>query len=144
MIVKQILKSKGATVTAVPATEPVGNVATLLHEAGIGSVIVHDEALAPIGILSERDIVRGVAEKGAAVMQIPVSSLMTADMITCTPNDHIDQLMQVVTERRVRHLPVIENGHLAGIISIGDLVKARIGELESEGEALRTYISAGA
>jgi CBS domain-containing protein len=144
MIVMQILKSKGATVTAVPATEPVNRVAVLLHEARIGSVLVHHEALVPIGILSERDIVRGIAESGVAVMEAPVRSLMTEDFLTCTPDDHIDKLMQVVTEHRVRHLPVIENGHLAGIVSIGDLVKARIGELESEGEALRTYISAGA
>ena len=116
----------------------------LLHEARIDSVLVHDEALVPIGILSERDIVRGIAESGVAVMEAPVRSLMTEDFLTCTPDDHIDKLMQVMTEHRVRHLPVIENGHLAGIVSIGDLVKARIGELESEGEALRTYISAGA
>lgn len=144
MTVRQILKSKGATLTAVPATEPVNRVAVLLHEARIGSVLVHHEALVPIGILSERDIVRGIAESGVAVMEAPVRSLMTEDFLTCTPDDHIDKLMQVVTEHRVRHLPVIENGHLAGIVSIGDLVKARIGELESEGEALRTYISAGA
>ena len=140
MIVRQILKSKGATVTAVPACEPVRNVATLLHEAGIGSVIVHGEDLKPVGILSERDIVRGVAEEGAAAMDTPVRDLMTTDIITCSPDDHIDRLMQVMTERRVRHLPVMEHGHLAGIVSIGDLVKARISELESEGEALRSYI----
>lgn len=142
MLVRQILKSKGATVTAVPACEPLRNVATLLHEAGIGSVIVHGEDLVPIGILSERDIVRGIAEDGAAAMDTPVRERMTADIITCSPDDHIDRLMQVMTERRVRHLPVMEHGHLAGIVSIGDLVKARISELESEGEALRTYISA--
>ncbi len=142
MTVRQILKSKGATVTAVPAAEPVRNVATLLHESRIGSVIVHNEELMPIGILSERDIVRGIAEQGATALDAPASTLMTADIITCGPDDHIDRLMQVMTDQRVRHLPVLENGHLAGIISIGDLVKARIGELESEGEALRTYISA--
>lgn len=142
MIVRQILKSKGATVTAVPSSEPVGNVATLLNEARIGSVIVHDQELKPAGILSERDIVRGVAETGAAVMDLTAKDLMTSDFITCGPEDHIDELMQVMTEKRVRHLPVMEGGHLAGIVSIGDLVKARISELESEGEALRSYISA--
>ena len=142
MLVRQILKSKGATVTAVPACEPVRNVAILLHEAGIGSVIVHGEDLMPVGILSERDIVHGIAAEGASALDTPVGRLMTTDIITCSPDDHIDQLMQVMTERRVRHLPVLERGHLAGIVSIGDLVKARISELESEGEALRTYISA--
>lgn len=143
MIVRQILKSKGATVTAVPACEPVRNVAMLLHEARIGAVIVHDRELMPVGILSERDIVRGVAEEGAAVMDAPASRLMTADIITCTPEDHIDTLMQMMTNHRVRHLPVMDrNGHLAGIVSIGDLVKARISELETEREALTTYIRA--
>ncbi len=144
MIVRQILKSKGASVTAVPACEPVRNVATLLHEAQIGAVIVHDKDLTPIGILSERDVVRGVAEQGAEVMEAPVRDLMTADMVVCSPNDDIEKLMHMVTDHRVRHLPVMDKGHLAGIVSIGDLVKARISELESEGHALRTYIGAGA
>jgi CBS domain-containing protein len=143
MIVRQILKSKGNSVTAVPASEPISNVATLLHEASIGAVMVHDENLKPVGILSERDIVRGLAEMGASVLDAPAHSLMTRELVTCTPEDHVNALMQVVTERRVRHLPVIEEQRLAGIVSIGDLVKARIGELELEGEALRTYIGAG-
>lgn len=143
MIVRQILKSKGATVTAVPACEPVRNVAMLLHEARIGAVIVHDRELMPVGILSERDIVRGVAEEGAAVMDAPASRLMTADIITCSPEDDIETLMKMMTNHRVRHLPVMDRtGHLAGIVSIGDLVKARISELETEREALTTYIRA--
>ena len=141
MIVRQILKTKGSSVVSVPGAEPLANVATVLHEMRIGAVIVHDAQVHPIGILSERDIVSAVAEFGAAALDQPANLYMTEDIITCTPEDHIDTLMQVVTERRVRHLPVIErDGHLAGIISIGDLVKARIGELESEKEALRTYI----
>lgn len=143
MIVRQILKSKGATVTAVSVAEPIANVATLLTDAGIGAVLVHDACGQPAGILSERDIVAGLAIRGASIMDATADSLMTTDLITCSPNDHIDELMRVVTDRRVRHLPVIENGHLAGIISIGDLVKARIAELETEGEALQRYIAAG-
>ncbi|MCA8927518.1 MAG: CBS domain-containing protein [Alphaproteobacteria bacterium] len=144
MIVRQILKTKGSTVTAVPAAEPVVNVATLLTEARIGAVLVHDSFGQPAGIVSERDIVRGIATRGVSVLDEPVESLMTTDIITCSPDDHIDALMRVMTDRRVRHLPVIENGHLAGIISIGDAVKARISELESEGEAMQRYISANA
>ncbi len=140
MIVRKILKSKGTSITAVPVSEPIQKVAILLYEAEIGAVMVHDETLHPVGILSERDIMRGIAENGASVLDAPAQRLMTTHMITCTPEDHVDELMQVVTENRVRHLPVIERGHLAGIISIGDLVKARINELESEGEALRNYI----
>ena len=144
MIVRQILKSKGATVTAVPVAEPVVNVVTLLNEACIGAVLVLDAFGKPAGILSERDIVAGLAANGAGVLDAPAESLMTADLITCSPNDHIDELMRVMTNRRIRHLPVLENGHLAGVISIGDLVKARIAELETEGEALQRYIGAGA
>lgn len=144
MIVRQILKSKGATVTAVSATEPVANVATLLTESGIGAVLVHDANGQPVGILSERDIVAGLATQGASVMDATAESLMTRDLITCAPDDHIDGLMRVMTNRRIRHLPVLENGRLAGIVSIGDVVKARIGELEAEGEALQRYIAAGA
>ena len=143
MIVRQILKSKGATVTAVSVAEPIANVATLLTEAGIGAVLVHDCSGQPVGILSERDIVAGLANGGASIMDATAESLMTADLITCSPADDIDALMRVMTNRRVRHLPVIENGHLAGIISIGDVVKARIAELETEGEALQRYIAAG-
>ncbi|MGY9056723.1 MAG: CBS domain-containing protein [Alphaproteobacteria bacterium] len=143
MIVREILKSKGSTVLSVPAAEPLRHVATLLHEARIGAVIVHDDHCHPVGILSERDIVSAIAEQGASALDQPARSVMTADIITCTPDDHIDGLMQVVTERRVRHLPVLDaDGDMAGIISIGDLVKARIGELEREKEALRTYINA--
>ena len=144
MIVRQILKSKGATVIAVSVAEPIGNVATLLTEARIGAVLVRDASGRPVGILSERDIVAGLANLGASVLDAPAETLMTSDLITCSPDDHIDALMRVMTERRVRHLPVIENGNLAGMVSIGDMVKARIGELETEGEALQRYIAAGA
>jgi CBS domain-containing protein len=144
MIVRQILKLKGSTVIAVPTAEPIANVASLLAETRIGAVLVRNGSGEPVGILSERDIVEGLAVQGASVLDATAGALMTPDPITCSPTDHIDELMQVVTNRRVRHLPVLEGGHLAGIISIGDLVKARIGELESEGEALQRYIGAGA
>jgi CBS domain-containing protein len=144
MIVRQILKSKGSTVVAVPAVEPISNIATLLTESRIGAVVVRDSNGRPFGILSERDIVEGLANNGASVLDATAEELMTADIVTCSPEDHIDALMQVMTDRRVRHLPVLERGRLAGIISIGDLVKARIGELETEGEALQRYIGAGA
>ncbi len=144
MIVRQILKSKGSTVVAVPAVEPIANIATLLTESRIGAVVVRNGAGNPVGILSERDIVEGLANQGASVLDATAEELMTSDIISCSPDDHIDGLMQVMTDRRVRHLPVLERGRLAGIISIGDLVKARIGELETEGEALQRYIGAGA
>ncbi len=133
MIVRQILKSKGSTVVAVPAVEPIANIATLLTESRIGAVVVRNAIGNPVGILSERDIVEGLANQGASVLDATAEELMTSDIISCSPDDHIDGLMQV-----------LERGRLAGIISIGDLVKARIGELETEGEALQRYIGAGA
>ena len=142
MIVRQILKSKGTTVLSVPNNEAVAQVATVLREMNVGAVAVLDEQRHLAGIVSERDIVWAIAEHGVAALDWPASALMTQDLVTCSPGDHTDALMHVVTEQRVRHLPVLEHGHLAGIISIGDLVKARIGELESEGEAMRTYIAA--
>tara|TARA_R110002096_G_scaffold17764_12_gene61319 strand:+ start:827 stop:1261 length:435 start_codon:yes stop_codon:yes gene_type:complete len=144
MIVRQILKSKGSTVTSVPASESIANVATLLMEARIGAVLVRGSNGDPVGILSERDIVEGLAAQGANVLAADAASLMTGDLVTCSPDDQVDALMRVVTNQRVRHLPVMEHGQLAGIVSIGDLVKARIGELETEGEALQRYIGAGA
>ena len=120
------------------------NVATLLMEARIGAVLVRGSNGDPVGILSERDIVEGLAAQGANVLAADAASLMTGDLVTCSPDDQVDALMRVVTNQRVRHLPVMEHGQLAGIVSIGDLVKARIGELETEGEALQRYIGAGA
>ena len=141
MIVRQILKSKGSTVTSVPASESIANVATLLMEARIGAVLVRGSNGDPVGILSERDIVEGLAAQGANVLAADAASLMTGDLVTCSPDDQVDALMRVVTNQRVRHLPVMEHGQLAGIVSIGDLVKARIGELETEGEELAQQLA---
>ena len=96
------------------------------------------------GIISERDLARGLADHGAKLLDMRVSQLMTADVVTCSPDDGIDQLMHTMTEGRFRHLPVIEDGRMIGIISIGDVVKHRLQELEAETNLLHDYIAGGA
>ena len=143
MHVQQILNYKGRSVVAVAPGSTVGDAAKLMAERRIGAVLVRDEAGVVAGILSERDVVRGMAAAGGDCATLTVDALMTRDVEYCTPEDTIDQLMQVMTERRFRHLPVMERNVLVGMISIGDVVKYRIGEIEHEAEAMRAYIAAG-
>lgn len=143
MNVAGILKEKGSDVLTVAADVTVADAARSLTDRKIGAVIVAGAGGGVGGILSERDIVRGVADKGAAILTQPVSTLMTAEVVTCQPDDTVDQLMDLMTGRRIRHLPVVEDGTLRGIISIGDVVKTRIAETEAEAEALKEYIATG-
>lgn len=143
MNVEQILKLKGATVTTVLATATLEAATQKLAEKRIGAIVVvrADGKLA--GILSERDIIRGVATEGVGVLASPISKLMTHDVITCAPTDTIDNLMAVMTDRRFRHLPVLDRGQLVGIISIGDVVKHHIAEVTQEATNMRKYIANG-
>lgn len=143
MYVDTILKKKGDTVVTVAQDCPVSEASQLLNEKRIGAVLVHDAAENIVGILSERDIVRGIAKRQEACLKMTVHELMTHPVITCAPGDSIEQIMELMTERRIRHLPVMEDGALIGIISIGDVVKQRISEIEHESQALRQYIAAG-
>ncbi len=143
MNVSGILKEKGSDVLTVAADVTVGEAAKCLTDRKIGAVVVAGAGGGVGGILSERDIVRGVAAHGAGVLSEPVSTLMTAEVITCGAEDTVDQLMDLMTGRRIRHLPVVEGGALCGIISIGDVVKARIAETEAEATALKEYIATG-
>ena len=143
MYVDTILRKKGDTVVTVEPDCLVSKAAQILHENRIGAALVRDRAGTIIGMLSERDIVRGVALNQEACLQMTVKELMTRPVISCSPTDTIDQLMALMTERRIRHLPVMDRGELVGIVSIGDVVKQRISEIEHESEALRQYISAG-
>ena len=143
MHVEQILNFKGRDVVAVAPGSTVGAAARLMAERRIGAVLVRTETGFVAGILSERDIVRGLAAEGGACADDTVDSLMTRDVEYCTPADTIDMLMQIMTERRFRHLPVMDDNVLVGMISIGDVVKYRIGEIEGEAEAMRAYIAAG-
>jgi CBS domain-containing protein len=141
MTVRAILDVKGREVVTIAADKTLNEAAALLAEKRIGAVVVlsGDERIS--GILSERDIVRAVAEEGAAALDKPVSSVMTARVKVCRENHTVNEVMQIMTQGRFRHLPVEKDGRLAGIISIGDVVKRRIEEVEREAEEIRTYIA---
>lgn len=139
MLVAQILKTKGAAMIDIERHRSVRDAAQLMAKHNIGAVVVRD-ATGVCGILSERDVTRGIAKHGAMVADAAVESLMTADIVTCAPTDKSDRLMDLMTERRIRHLPVSTGGEIIGMISIGDIVKARLGELQQEAEAMQTYI----
>ena len=138
-----ILKAKGNSVVTVRPGASLEEAARLLTERGIGCVVVAERGASPVGILSERDIVREVALGGAAKLKSTVAEAMTKPIHTCQPDDTIDHLMAVMTARRFRHVPVVEDGELVGIVSIGDVVKLRIAEAEMETQAMRTYITTG-
>ena len=144
MLIAQILAGKGRDVVSTRPDATVAEVAGLLKARRIGAVVVTDAGGALCGIISERDLARGLADHGADLLTLRVGDLMTREVSTCSPDDGIDQLMQQMTEGRFRHLPVLEGGRMIGIISIGDVVKHRLQELEQEAHMLHDYISGGA
>ncbi len=142
MIVSQVLKAKGDLVFTATPSETLGAVAAMLYARRVGAVVVVNGERDVVGIVSERDIVRIVAERGAEGLVLSVSDGMSRDVIFAEPGERIDLILERMTDRRIRHLPVVSDGRLAGIISIGDLVKAKIAETEAEAEGLRAYIAA--
>ncbi|MET3667792.1 CBS domain-containing protein [Caulobacter sp. 1776] len=143
MLVSQILKDKGDLVFTASPQETVGAAAALLHTRRVGAMVVVDEGEAVVGILSERDVVRAIAKEGASALSKPISTCMTTSVIFAQPDETIDTLLERMTDRRIRHLPVVKGGRLAGIISIGDLVKYKINEAQAEADGLKAYIAAG-
>ena len=143
MLITEILKAKGDSVFTISPTETLGRAAGLLYEHRVGALIVHQEQGGVAGIVSERDVVRALAEGGEAALARPVSDYMTKDVVYAEPGEMVDSLLARMTDRRIRHLPVCERDRLVGIVSIGDLVKAKIAEAVGEAESLRTYIAAG-
>lgn len=143
MLVSQILKDKGDMVFTASPSDTVGAVAALLHSRRVGAMIVVTEDGAVAGIVSERDVVSMVASEGSGGLNRPVSVCMTSDVIFADPKETVDELLARMTDRRIRHLPVLRDGRLAGIVSIGDLVKHKISEVTAEADGLRAYISAG-
>jgi CBS domain-containing protein len=143
MRVSGILASKGATVATIAPDATAADAADQLRLRGVGALVVSSDGRGIDGIVSERDLVRRVAERGAHMLDEPVSALMTSEVRTCSPDDHVDELMRRMTEHRMRHLPVVVDGVLAGIISIGDVVKWRVTELEDEARHLQNYITTG-
>jgi CBS domain-containing protein len=140
MHVQNIIRSKGGRVVTTPPEATVAQATRLLRENRIGAVVVTGPSGTVVGILSERDIVRGLAEHGASLLDLPVDRLMTRSVMTCTPRSHIEDIMRDMTAGRFRHIPVVEAGRLNGIVSIGDVVKYRLEQLETETEQLQTYI----
>lgn len=140
MIVAQVLAAKGREVSTTTADKTIGAVATELAARKIGALVVMERGRV-IGIVSERDIVKAIGLNGAVVLADPVVSIMTRDVVTCREWEKINTVMARMTRRRFRHLPVVEEGELVGLVSIGDVVKARIEQVEFEADELRTYIA---
>lgn len=143
MFVSDILAQKGGLVFTVTPGTTVAQAAQHLSTRRIGSVLVMDGANAIAGIVSERDVVRAMARHGAGALDLEVRQVMTRDVVTCHPDDPIERIMGLMTAGRFRHLPVEDRGELIGLISIGDVVKARLEETQHETEALKAYIVAG-
>ncbi|MEO8812757.1 MAG: CBS domain-containing protein [Caulobacteraceae bacterium] len=142
MLISQVLKVKGDLVFTASPDETVAAVAAMLHARRVGAMVVTQGDREVVGIVSERDVVRIVAEEGGAGLGRPVSACMTRDVIFTHPAETVDAILAQMTDRRIRHLPVCVDHRLMGIISIGDLVKAKIAETEEEAQGLRAYISA--
>ena len=143
MNISIILKEKGRNVVTASPDDTLLEIAKTLAKHKIGCIVITDDDDQISGIVSERDIVRTLAEMGPAALEKPVSSCMTKKVITCGENDTIDRLMADMTANRFRHIPVVENEVLIGLISIGDVVKVRIAEAEMEAAAMRDYIATG-
>jgi CBS domain-containing protein len=144
MLIAQILAGKGSNVIATRPDATIAEVAALLKQKRIGALVVTDADRRLCGIISERDLARGLADHGARLLEMKVAEMMTAEVVTCAPDDGVETLMQIMTERRFRHLPVVKDGELLGIISIGDVVKHRLQELEAETHMLHDYIHGAA
>jgi CBS domain-containing protein len=141
MTVKAILDAKGRDVVTIEPTTSVAEAARILGERRIGAVVVTKGNGRIAGILSERDIVREVGRQGAGALERPISELMTAQVKVCHENNSVNEVMEIMTRGRFRHLPVEEGGRLAGIVSIGDVVKRRIEDAEREAEEIKQYIA---
>lgn len=142
MLVSQILKAKGDRVFSAAPDETLGDVAGRLHDERVGALLVL-EGETVVGVISERDVVTALARNAGAAMSVPVRDCMTADVVFAQPSETVDLLLARMTDRRVRHLPVVHEGRLCGVVSIGDLVKHKISEVEDEARTLKAYISAG-
>ena len=143
MTIRLILRHKGNAVHTASADDTVGDVSRLLDRHRIGAVLVRDGTGAIVGVVSERDIVVALARRGSDCLNLKVPDVMSSPVVTCEPADSVDQVMQLMTDRRIRHVPVMDGGELVGIISIGDVVKYRISKVESEANAMRAYIATG-
>jgi CBS domain-containing protein len=144
MRISDVIRAKGNAVVTVQPEMDVRALLAVLAEHRIGAVVVSSDGTTVDGIVSERDIVRALADRGAAVISEPVSAIMTTEVQTCTPETPVVELMSVMTHGRFRHVPVVVDDRLVAIVSIGDIVKNRVGELEIERDSLTSYITSAA
>jgi CBS domain-containing protein len=144
MRISDVIRAKGNAVVTVQPDMDVRALLAVLAEHRIGAVVVSGDGTTVDGIVSERDIVRALADRGAAVISEPVSAIMTSEVQTCTPETPVMELMSVMTHGRFRHVPVVIEDRLVAIVSIGDIVKNRVGELEIERDSLTSYITSAA
>ena len=142
MNVQSILGVKGSDVVTMPPSATLADAAATMRDAGIGAIVVSSDGVHVVGIVSERDIVRAIANHGATALGRVIESVMSTDVITCAPGDSVESLMRQMTDRRIRHLPVlVADAALGGLVSIGDVVKGRLAALENENQQLVDYIS---
>ncbi len=141
MQVSVLLQTKGSDVVTVGPGDPISEVLAILAEKRIGAVVVSADGRTIDGICSERDVVRALASLGAEVLDSRTETLMTTTVVTCQPDTTVDELMSTMTDRRIRHVPVLVDEQLAGVVSIGDVIKSKIAELEHETEVLHAYIA---
>jgi len=142
MRIADVVRAKGSAVATIDQDRSVSELLRTLADHNVGAIVVVGPS-GVAGIVSERDVVRHLHETGADLLSAPVSSIMTVDVYTCSPSDTVDDLTVVMTERRFRHVPVLSDGQLVGIVSIGDVVKSRIGQLEQSQDQLQAYIAQG-
>ena len=138
--VSDVIRHKGDRVITVQPQQTVAAAVQVLTKNRIGAAPVVDDQGRVVGIVSERDVIRGIAERGSTLLTLPVEQLMTREVRTCLPEDRLVDLMQIMTSQRFRHLPIVKNGALCGIVSIGDVVKQRLEEVQSEVDDLQRYI----
>lgn len=141
MNVETILRGKGRAVATIRPDQTIAAALAALCERNIGALVVSEDGERVDGLISERDIVHGLSNHGAALLSLEIAEVMTRRVITCEPSDDVADLMAEMTNRRIRHLPVVDEGRLVGIVSIGDLVKSRLDEIEYEARSLRSFIA---
>lgn len=142
MRISNVLRAKGSVVASATPDTPAASVLGEMASRGVGAVVVvHDGAV--VGMVWERDVIRLLHQRGASLIDAPISEIMRVEVVSCAPSDKVDDILRTMTDRQIRHLPVVADGELIGVISMGDLVKARIDELESDRAYLQSYITAG-
>jgi CBS domain-containing protein len=140
MKISEVLERKGSSVATIDPDRPVRQAVTELARHGVGALVASSDGERVSGMISERDVVRSIDRLGSGALNESVRKLMSSSVVTCAPGDTVDALASIMTEQRVRHVPVLEGGRLVGIVSIGDIVKSRLDELEADKDALVSYI----